>query len=93
MPRVSQALPLDDALLSKAECGALCKVEKDRWPAYAQRFPALRRALRVVQVNPEGRGVDRWLKSAVIEHMHRELAHSKDELRARGPSVGEAVSA
>ena len=82
MPRPRNPLPADDALLSKAECGALCQVEKDRWPAYAQRFPVLRRALRVVLVNPNGTGVNRWLKSAVIEHMHREMPREKPRQRA-----------
>lgn len=76
MPR-PRPLPTDDALLSMAEAGALCKVSAKRWPAYAERFPVLRRSKRVVQVNPTGTGVDRWLKSGVIEHMHRELARQK----------------
>lgn len=80
MPRLRPSLPTDDALLDMREAGALCKVHWKRWPAYAERFPALQRALRVVQVNPEGQGVKRWLKSAVIEHMHLELG--RDQRRA-----------
>lgn len=77
MPR-PRTIPPDDALLSKAECGAMCKVEKDRWPRYADRFPILRGAKRVVKVNPAGIGVDRWLKSAVLLHMHHEMPREKE---------------
>lgn len=77
MPRPKVVLPADDVLLNKAECGAMCKVEKDRWPGYAQRFPILRRGMRVVRVNPDGVGRRRWLKSAVLEHMHSEMPRTQ----------------
>jgi len=55
----------------------MCKVEKDRWPAYAERFDALRAGRRFVRVNPSGPGVKRWLKSAVLRHMHEEMARER----------------
>jgi hypothetical protein len=73
---------LDDALLDAEEASSLCKVSRSRWDAYAARFPALVRGRRLVQVNPEGRGSMRWLKSACIEHIHLELAHSREEAAA-----------
>lgn len=76
MPR-PRPLPPEDALLSAAEASALVHVSRSRWDAYARRFPALVRGRRIVQVNPEGKGVYRWLRSAVIEHMHRELARER----------------
>ena len=54
MPR-PRLLPLDDALLDAEEASALCKVSRSRWDAYAQRFPALVRGRRLVQVNPDGK--------------------------------------
>jgi hypothetical protein len=33
-----------------------------------------------VRVNPEGRGVMRYLRSALIEHMHLELARGREEV-------------
>ena len=71
-------LPPEDALLSAGEACALVHVSRSRWDAYAKRFRALTRGRRVVQANPSGRGVYRWLKSAVIEHMHVELANDRD---------------
>lgn len=72
MPR-PRPLPAEDALLSAAEACALVHVSRSRWDAYAKRFPALLRGRRIVQVNPTGKGVVRWLRSSVIEHMHHEL--------------------
>ena len=77
MPRVRQ-LPQDDALLSAGEACVLVHVSRSRWDSYAKRFRALTRGRRVVQANPGGKGVYRWLKSAVIEHMHVELANDRD---------------
>lgn len=72
MPRPRQ-LPLEDALLSASQAGGLVHVSRSRWDAYSKRFPALIRGRRIVQANPRGKGVARWLRSAVIEHMHDEL--------------------
>ncbi len=88
MPR-PRPLPSDDALLSAAEAAALVKVSRSRWDGYSRRFSALVRGRRVVQANPEGPGVTRWLRSAVIEHMHRELVRDRKPRRAtprRAPS-------
>lgn len=87
MPR-PRHLPLDDALLDLDEAAALCKVSPSRWKAYAARFPRLVRACRKVQVNPQGPGVDRWLKSALIEHMHLDLACSPGRPGAPVPTAG-----
>lgn len=76
MPR-PRPMPLDDTLLSAAEAGAICKVTRSRWDRYSQRFPTLVRGRRLVQVTPGGRGTMRWLKSAVIEHLHRELPRDR----------------
>lgn len=73
MPRPRQ-LPLEDSLLSATEACGLVHVSRSRWDAYARRYPALRRGRRIVQANPTGKGVARWLRSAVIQHMHDELA-------------------
>lgn len=77
MPR-PRILPIDDALLSAGEACVLVHVSRSRWDAYAKRYRALTRGRRVVQANPGGRGVYRWLKSALIEHMHVELANDRD---------------
>lgn len=90
MPR-PRPLPTDDSLLSAAEACALVKVSRSRWDCYAKRFPALVRGRRIVQANPSGKGVYRWLRSAVIEHMHNELA--REHPRAPRARRDEAVSA
>ncbi len=77
MPR-QRPLPLEDLLLNATEACAICKVSRSRWDGYAKRFPALVRGCRIVQVNPTGKGVARWLKSAVIEHIHRELPRERE---------------
>lgn len=86
MPR-ARPLPADDSLLCRLVAGAMVGVSKSRWDSYAARFDTLRRGRRVVQVNPEGKGVYRWLKSAVIEHIHLELANE------RPPSLPKAAAA
>jgi hypothetical protein len=70
-------LPATDALLSAAEACALVHVSRSRWDAYALRFPALVRGRRIVQANPGGKGVVRYLRSALVEHMHTELARER----------------
>ena len=77
MPRPRE-LPTDDCLLSAAEAGAICKVSRSRWDGYSQRFPLLLRGRRLVQATPGGRGTMRWLKSAVIAHLHLELASERE---------------
>lgn len=76
MPR-PKAYPVADALLSAAEAGGLVHVSRSRWDAYARRFPALVRGRRIVHANPGGKGVARWLRSAVIAHMHDELERDR----------------
>lgn len=76
MPR-ARPLPADDALLCRQLAGAMVGVTKSRWDAYAARFECLRRGRRVVQVNPEGKGVFRWLRSSIVAHMHTELANDR----------------
>lgn len=77
MPRPRE-LPTDDCLLSAAEAGAICKVSRSRWDGYVARFTLLRRGRRLVQVTPGGRGTIRYLKSAVIAHLHLELACERE---------------
>ena len=77
MPR-PRTLPLDDALLSIEEASALCKVSDSRWTDYVKRYPALLRGQRLVQINPGNRGTMRWLKSALIEHIHTELPSERE---------------
>lgn len=77
MPR-ARILPTDDALLTAAEAGALVHVSRSRWDAYARRYQILVRGRRIVRANPNGKGVSRWLKSAVIQHIHLELASDRD---------------
>lgn len=76
MPR-PRILPTEDGLLSAAEASGLVKVSRSRWDAYVKRFPTLLRGRRLVRVNAEGKGVMRYLKSAVIEHIHLELANDR----------------
>jgi len=76
VPRL-RPLPIDDALLAAAEACALVKVSRSRWDAYARRFRALVRGRRIVQVNPHGKGVVRWLRSAVVAHIHLELSYDR----------------
>jgi hypothetical protein len=76
VPR-ARILPLEDSLLSALEACGLVHVSRSRWDAYARRHPALRRGRRIVQANPNGKGVARWLRSAVIEHMHDELERDR----------------
>ncbi len=83
MPR-PKAYPENDALLSAAEAGGLVHVSRSRWDAYARRYPALVRGRRIVRANPTGKGVARWLRSSVVEHMHDELE------RDRAPEPEEA---
>ena len=84
MPRPRQ-LPLDDALLDRDDSSSLIKVSPNRWDAYYRRFPALMRARRVVQVNEQGRGVFRWLRSGLIEHIHLELANDRPPVPPKNP--------
>jgi len=91
MPRPRQ-LPLEDALLSAAEACALVKVSRSRWDTYARRFKALTRGRRVVQANPAGKGVVRWLRSAVIEHIHLELTFDRAETPVADGVVGAAAN-
>ena len=79
MPR-PRPVPIDDALLNAEEASALCKVSRNRWDNYVKRFPTLLRGRRNVQVNPTGKGVYRYLKTAVIEHMHYDLVRDRDEV-------------
>lgn len=72
MPRPRQ-LPLEDSLLSATEACGLVHVSRSRWDAYARRFKALNRGRRVVHATPGGKGVVRWLRSSIVEHMHLEL--------------------
>jgi len=76
VPRQRQ-YPTDDALLSAGESCALVHVSRSRWDGYARRHPALIRGRRIVRANPNGKGVARWLKSALIEHMHDELKRDR----------------
>lgn len=64
----------------------MCRVSPKRWKNYADRFPVLRRGQRVVKVNPSGSGVYRWLRSAVLEHMQREMPREKDPMPAPATS-------
>lgn len=77
MPR-QRPIPLDDVLLNAIEACTICKVSRSRWDDYAKRYTALIRGCRIVQVNPTGKGVARWLKSAVVEHIHRELPRERE---------------
>jgi len=78
MPR-PRILPTEDALLSAVEACALVHVSRSRWDAYARRFKALSRGRRVVQANPGGKGVVRYLRSSIIEHIHIELTFDRPE--------------
>ncbi len=91
MPR-PRPYPLDDALLSAEEACALVHVSRSRWDAYARRFHVLLRGQRLLQVTPGGRGSMRWLKSAVIEHMHTELAREREAAPASLPRVAGRTS-
>jgi len=73
-------LPLDDALLNALEASTLCKVSRSRWDDYVTRYPTLLRGRRLVQVNPTGKGVMRYLRSAVIEHIHHDLPRQREEV-------------
>ncbi len=77
MPRPRE-LPNEDCLLSAAEAGAICKVSRSRWDSYVARFPLLMRGRRLVQVTPGGRGTMRYLRSAVIAHLHLELSADRE---------------
>ena len=77
MPRPRE-LPTDDCLLAAGEACGLCKVSRSRWDGYSKRFPLLLRGRRLVQVTPGGRGTMRWLKSAVIAHLHFELTSERE---------------
>jgi len=78
VPRLPQPLPVDEVLLNRTECGTMCKVSPKRWKGYADRFPVLLRGRRVVKVNPDGEGRFRWLRSAVLEHLQREMPRDRD---------------
>ena len=77
MPR-PRILPLDDALLDAEEASTLCKVYRSRWDGYVKRFPTLLRGRRIVRANPVGKGVARYLRSSVIEHMHVDLRSDRE---------------
>ena len=83
MPRPRQ-LPLEDSLLSATEACGLVHVSRSRWDAYARRFKALTRGRRVVHATPGGKGVVRWLRSSVVEHMHCELRFDRPDLPVDG---------
>ena len=63
--------------MSATEACGLVHVSRSRWDAYARRYPALRRGRRIVHANPGGNGVARWLRSALVEHMHDELERDR----------------
>jgi hypothetical protein len=84
MPR-PRPIPVEDKLLAAGEAGDLLHVSRSRWDGYWRRFPALVRGCRVVQANPQGRGVRRWLRSALVEHMHCELAREFTAVPADRP--------
>ena len=65
----------------------MCKVSRSRFDAYAKRFPLLMRGRRLVQATPGGRGTIRYLKSAVIAHLHLELACEREST----PETDDAV--
>lgn len=87
MPRPRE-LPTHDCLLSAAEAGAICKVSRSRFDGYAKRFTLLLRGRRLVQATPGGRGTIRYLKSAVIAHLHLELACEREPT----PEIDDAVA-
>lgn len=91
MPR-PRPLPTDDTLLDKEEARTLVKVSDSRWDSYWKRFPALVRGRRIVRVNPHGKGVTRFLKSAVIQHMHEELARERTAAPAISPRTAGRTS-
>lgn len=66
----------------------MCKVSRSRWDSYVARFTLLMRGRRLVQVTPRGRGTMRYLKSAVIAHLHLELASERD----RAPEPDEVLA-
>ena len=73
MPR--HTLPLDDELLTAKDAAAILKMHVDAWSNRAKpdEPPSLRHGLRRPRVGAQSRGVYRWLRSAMIEHIHREL--------------------
>jgi len=85
-----RALPVEDSLLSAAEACALVHVSRSRWDAYARRFKALIRGRRIVRANPGGKGVVRYLRSSVIEHMHVELSFDRADTSIDAVAVGVA---
>lgn len=89
MPRPRE-LPTEDCLLSAAEAGAICKVSRSRFDCYVKRFPLLIRGRRLVQVTPGGRGTMRYLKSAVIAHLHLELTAERKPTREADDAVASA---
>lgn len=76
MPRAR--LPLDDGLLTAGEAAARICISKNRWWTYYRRHECLVRGRRVVRVDEDGRGVYRWLRSAVIAHIHNELPSTRE---------------
>lgn len=91
MPR-ARILPLEDSLLSALEACGLVHVSRSRWDAYARRYPALVRGRRIVRANPDGKGVARWLRSAVIEHMHDELERERAPEPEESPADSEGAA-
>jgi hypothetical protein len=87
-----KAYPETDALLSATEACGLVHVSRSRWDAYARRFPALVRGRRIVRANPGGNGVARWLRSALVEHMHDELERDRAPEPAEVPVDAEGAS-
>lgn len=67
--------PETDRLLRASEARSLVGVTKGRWRSYVERYDTLSDGERTVFAH-EGatRGSPRWLLSAVLRHIHEELA-------------------
>lgn len=66
-------LPTRDRLLSKRACARLLGFHVTYWNRYYRQFTRLVRGRRYRSAKPGGKGVPRWLESAVIAHMHLDL--------------------
>lgn len=67
--------PEVDRLLTAGEAAALVGIKPGRWSWHADQFDVLCRGRRWVKSRPEVKNpVPRWLLSAVLRHIHEELA-------------------
>lgn len=72
------AIDPNERLLSARECAGLVGISERSWRDYARRWPALVEGFVPLRLRPGTRGRDKWLYSAVHQHMTVELRQQQE---------------